>query len=201
MRKAVKICLLIAIVVGGIGCAYLIYSITRGPLPPGETPALELPYTDISHLNQIQGYGQILPDYYHYGIDFSFNADVSILSPCAAVVIKVELYKNPTANNWQTNLQFQLNQEYSVELYFESQATTQVEGQAQYNAIGVKVGDSITAGQPLGQLYNHTAEARLHISILKNSNFVCPYLYLSSGAKTTFDAQFLVYNVTRYACN
>ena len=82
MKRIVPVAAVIIVCVVGVSAWMLLG--TRGypdTLPEGEDPQLILPLYDYSHLNIIQGYGQVSPDYFHPGFDFGVNDTTVIVAP------------------------------------------------------------------------------------------------------------------------
>ncbi len=145
-------------------------------------------------------FGQVSPSFYHNGIDFGFNDTATIRAPCAAFIIMVKFWFNEKGGHWQTNVGLRLNQDWSLEVIFESWALTQDQGQLQANAITVKFGDMVATNQSLGQLLCHGDGTHIHFTVRGPSGDVCPYQYWAPTAKSTFDAQFLTLNYTLSSC-
>jgi len=202
MRKATKIGLTI-IIIAGIGVSiWLIssYSPATNPLPLGDSPALNLPFNDVNYLDFIRGFGNVTPSFYHNGNDFGFNGTTVIVAPCAAIVTQVQFWYNENGGHWQTSLSLRLNQDWSLELYFESFASTQDEGQLQANAVTVKIGDAVTANQTLGQLLRQGSGSHVHLGVMHQNVAVCPYNYLMPAAKNIYDTQFSSLNSSVAPC-
>jgi hypothetical protein len=199
-KKKVAIGLIIIFACAGAGLGIYVYYIYSMPLSPGQDPSLNLPFTDSSHLEGIQGFGQINPTYYHNGIDFMFNDTTQILAAYGGSILEVKFWYNDKGGHWQTNVRIQLNTQWTQESVFESWAVNQTDGQLQADAILVKAGDKVQQGQALGNLLHHGTGCHVHFGLLSNNNAVCPYTYFSAPAKATFDGYFTKYNYTAHAC-
>jgi len=176
--------LIVACVSGFI--AWNIMSSIPDTLPLDENPQLILPLYDYSNLTMIQGYGQVEPDRFHNGFDFTVNDTTIIVAPCEAYVQDISFFKNEVMDTWQTNLRLRLNSRWSVIIAFESWALNETYGRYQLDAIIVQVGDHVYANQTIGELLHHGSGAHIHFGIIDNSEWVCPYQYFTADAQSTF---------------
>ncbi len=202
MKKAVKIGLFFVFITSIGAGIWLIYAFgpATNPLPLGATPTIQLPYIDDTNLHYIGGFGQVSPSYYHNGIDFGFNGTTTIVAPCTALITNVHFWFNDKGGHWQTNIGLRLNQEWSIEVIFESWALTQEQGQQQANAITANIGTIVNKNQSLGQLLSQGDGSHVHFGIKGSGGDLCPYLYWTPTAKTTFDIQFAILNRSLAPC-
>jgi hypothetical protein len=206
MKKPVKIILsifLIIIIGGGVfffGFSWGRKYFYQYDLPLGESPSLELPFDDSSHLDIIQGFGQLSEEYYHNGIDWGFNDSVIILSPYSGVIIGMRTWYNDKGGHWQTNLRIALNIEWDIEINFESWALNQTAANQQANLINVGLFQQISQGDEFGELLYFGSGCHIHMTLYRNYAADCPYTYLSEGAKTMFDSQFELYGINANPC-
>ncbi|MHA1836018.1 MAG: hypothetical protein ACTSYQ_03730 [Candidatus Odinarchaeia archaeon] len=163
-------------------------------LPLGEDPQLILPLYDFSHLDGIGRYGQITEDFYHNGIDFSVNQSTIFVAPHDCYVKDIIFAYNELGGHWQTNVLLTINQQWTLELIFESWAENETYGQLQRDQIIVNQGDFIEANQTIGTLLIHGKGAHVHFTVRSYDTDVCPYQYFTPEAKATFEELFYEFN-------
>jgi hypothetical protein len=155
---------------------------------------------ELDHLDYMQGFGQILPDYYHNGIDFGVNQTTVFVASHECVVKGIQFYFNERGGHWQTNVGLLINAEWAVWYGFESWALDESIGQLQRQAIIVEVGQHLLANETIGNLLVHGEYAHVHFQINTYDNAVCPYLYFTPEAKSLFDSVFYKINITANIC-
>ncbi|WEU40874.1 MAG: M23 family metallopeptidase [Candidatus Odinarchaeum yellowstonii] len=160
-------------------------------LPEGQNPELMLPLYDYSHLDVIQAYGQIRPDYFHPGFDFGVNDTTVIVAPCDAYVTYINSWYNDKSGHWQTNVGLRLNSKWRIDIVFESWAENETYGALQFQAIIVRVGQFVAANQTIGNLLCHGSYAHIHFGLYFNEEAVCPYPYFTPSAQSTFQELYM----------
>ncbi|WEU40887.1 MAG: peptidoglycan DD-metalloendopeptidase family protein [Candidatus Odinarchaeum yellowstonii] len=178
-----------AVVIVACVSGFVVWNIISGipdTLPLDQDPQLILPLYDYSNLTMIQGYGQVEPDRFHNGFDFTVNDTTIIVAPCEAYVQDISFFENEAMNTWQTNLRLRLNSRWSVIIAFESWALNETYGRYQLDAIIVKVGDHVAANQTIGELLHHGSGSHIHFGIIDSGEWVCPYQYFTAEAQSTF---------------
>lgn len=80
----------------------------------------------------------------------------------------VQLWQNNISLNWQVNVRIRYNSTYYVEYSFEPFSAVQTDGVTQFDNILVSVGQSITQGDIIGNLYTVTNSAHVHFGLYNN---------------------------------
>ena len=171
---------------------WLLFTSEPYTLPPGQDPQLILPLYDYSHLNIIQGYGQVSPDRFHPGFDFGVNDTTIIVASYDAYVTDISLWYNERGGHWQVNMDLKMNSQCRIRIAFESWALNETYGQLQLEAINVTVGQRVSANQSLGMILCHGSGAHIHFGLYYNDDYVCPYSYFTAEAKTVFEVLYSV---------
>ncbi len=199
-KKMILAAIIIIASVSGFSFWYLNFENTPSFLPLGESPEIILPLYQIENLDAIQGFGQLTPDFYHNGIDFGVNATTVIVAPHNCVVTWIQFWYNDKGGHWQTNVRLKINEEWEIEVVFESWALNETYGQYQRDAIIVEVGQILNVNETIGNLLVHGDGAHIHFGLLTYGTGVCPYQHFTSEAKALFDAVFPYVNYTSSAC-
>nr|MDO8098512.1 hypothetical protein [Candidatus Njordarchaeota archaeon] len=203
MQKKAKIIAgtVVIFVIVGAGLGWTLLSRRPSTLPLGQTPVIGLPVYDFSHNNIIGGYGNIRwggsnTTVFHNGIDFGFNATVTLVSPYNTYVDEIKCWYNEKGGHWQTNVVLWINQQWTIEMIFESWALNETYGRMQLAAISVVSGQYVPANQTIGDLLFHGSGCHLHFGVKSYGETICPYDVFSESAKLTFAAQFFKVNAT-----
>lgn len=164
------------------------------PLNDDELPAVNLPINSSAKLTGITPFRNSSFSFPHFGIDFRLNGTTQINSPTKMYVYKIEKYHHPSNTNWQVNIGAYLNQNWSFELYFEPWAANETAIDTILSTFVIHVNTTIETGALIGQIYPMGEDCRVHISVVKNGIFVCPYTYFTESAKQQFDPLFTALN-------
>ncbi len=190
--------LLVGLVIAGVAATAIL--VIFGPtwfrqydLPAGASPSLQLPITESSNLTMIGAFFSESSPQPHSGLDFAFNKSVDIKAAAGGYVEDVKFWYNEKGGHWQTNVRVRINQQWHIEVAFESWTTTEAEGQLQANAIVVQIGMKISAGAKLGTLLWHGEGCHIDFGLGSNWVRICPYPYFDAGAKVSFDYLFAIY--------
>jgi hypothetical protein len=166
-----------------------------------EPPVMDFPVENIEVLSMISAFIWNETVQIHNGIDFMINDTANIIAPCNMTVNDKSLFYNALGDHWQAGLSFEINDDFELFIAFESFAQNETFGNLQLDAIIVDIGQEVIQGQSLGQLLLHRGGAHIHFMLHKNFEPVCPYLYFSSAAKTTFDNLWVQIGFGNDPCN
>ena len=196
MSRKVKILLgifiPIIIISAGLGVTYL--TINWPATLSKEPPITVFPVANTGVIGGIWGFGDHGGEF-HCGLDFIINASVDIIAVCKMRVTMITKFQNEFNGCWQTNVHLRYNWKYSFEYLFESMAQNETYADIQREAILVKFGQILEAGETIGKLLNLGPEALLHFGVKENKNDVCGYQFFNPTAKSTFLA---LWNVCGY---
>jgi hypothetical protein len=207
MKRKWKITLGISIslivIIGGFlgGIALNNFLRENGITTNNNPPVLEFPVENIEVLIRIGGYIWNDTVQIHNGIDFIINDTANIVASCNMTVNDKSLFYNELGDHWQAGISCTINDAFELFIAFESFAQNETYGNLQLDAIIVEIGQEVTAGQLLGQLFLHEPDAHIHFMLHKNNEPVCPYLYFSSDAKATFDTLYAQIGSSNNPCN
>ena len=137
----------------------------------------------------------------HNGIDFGINDTATILACCNMTCNDKSLFYNEIGDHWQAGCSFTINDDYELFYAFESFAENETFGNIQLDAIDVEIGQEVTQGEIIGQLFLHRFGAHIHFMLHKNNEPVCPYQYFSTEAKGIFDTLWLEIGRGDTPCN
>lgn len=191
MKRKTKVFLItfsVLIVLLGAGGGYIFWRLAPAKWT-NQTIEIGLSFETIDTIDWIEAFGD-LGYQNHIGIDFGVNATTNIITCCDLRVTFIDTRLNEYNGLWQTNIGLKYSWKYSVEYIFESFAQNETFGNLQREAISVKVGQVLTKGALIGQLLYHSQDSLLHISVIENNEYMCPYLYFDSTSKATFDVIF-----------
>ncbi|MHA1112543.1 MAG: M23 family metallopeptidase [Promethearchaeota archaeon] len=178
----------IVIISGFAGALILNHYLQDGNPPYDDTPpVLVFPVENINSLEMIYGYNMTDPEDGHNGIDFITNITTNIIASCNMTVNDKSLSYNEIGAFWQAGVSFDVNDAYELFYAFENFAENETAGTEQLDAITVEIGQEVVAGQVIGQLIYASSGTHIHYMLHKNGEAVCPYLYFSPTAKSTFD--------------
>lgn len=122
----------------------------------------------------------------HDGIDFFPNGNLKPFQAVSSGVVEVvQLMQNNISLNWQVNVRIRYNSTYYVEYGFEPMSTVQSDGNTQLANIMVSVGQTLSQGDVIGNLYAVGSGAHVHFGLYKNGVAICPEPYFISEAKTS----------------
>ncbi len=191
---------IIFLIIGG-GGGFILYKMWPATWARG-APSIDFPVqnTDVIHI--LGGFGWVpYGDHMHNGIDYGCNASVYIVAWCEMRVRGIKFWFNDGGGHWQTNVGLAYNWKYSFECVFESWALNETFGELQLAEIYVKVGQTVSRGEIIGKLLYHGEGTHIHFGMKESGNDVCPYLFLSPTAKTTFDSLWALYGFGGIPCN
>ena len=122
----------------------------------------------------------------HNGIDFAPAADLAPFQAVSAGSIEtVELSANDITGNWQVNVVLRVNAAYSVVYAFEPLTPVPADGQTQRALIQVGVGQTVSAGDPIGQLLSSQSPgAHVHFHLAQGNTSICPDPHFTPGARS-----------------
>lgn len=198
-KKLILASVIIIASISGFSFWYFTSFASPSFLPLGEDPKLILPLYQIENIAIIQGFGNLTWGF-HNGIDFGVNATTVIVAPHNCVVTWIQFWYNEKGGHWQTNVRLKINQEWELEIAFESWALNETYGQYQRDAIIVEVGQILHVNETIGSLLVHGSGAHIHFGLLTYGTAVCPYRYFTPEAKAIFDAVFPHVNSTASPC-
>ena len=192
------------IVIGGFAGGLLLNNYLRNNGPPNsnnDPPIFAFPVANTEVLAAIYGYLWNETHQIHDGIDFMINGTANIIAPCNMTVNDKGLFYNEIGEHWQAGLSFDINDDYELFIAFESFAQNETYGNLQLDAIIVDIGQEVTKGELLGQLFLHHNGAHIHFMLHKNSERVCPYLYFGTEGKVIFDTLWSQIGSSSNPCN
>ncbi|MBK5112670.1 MAG: hypothetical protein KGD59_06375 [Candidatus Heimdallarchaeota archaeon] len=192
------------IVIGGFAGGLLLNNYLRNNGSSGsnnDPPIFAFPVENTEVLSMLYGFIWNETHEIHNGIDFMINATANILAPCNMTVNDKSLFYNEIGDHWQTGYSFDINDDFELFIAFESFAENETFGNLQLDALLVDIGDEVVQGQLLGPLFLHRGGAHIHFMLHKNNEPVCPYLYFSYDAKTTFDTLWSQLGSINSPCN
>ncbi|MHA1171323.1 MAG: M23 family metallopeptidase [Candidatus Heimdallarchaeota archaeon] len=192
------------IVIGGVAGGLLLNNYLRNNDSSdfnNDPPILAFPVANTEVLAALYGFIWNETHQIHNGIDFMINDTANIVAPCNMTVNDKSLFYNELGDHWQAGLSFDINDDYELLIAFESFAQNETFGNLQLDAIIVDIGQEVTQGQLLGQLFLHRNGAHIHFMLHKNHEPVCPYLYFSSAGKVIFDTLWSQFGLISNPCN
>jgi hypothetical protein len=194
MSRKIKAILIIFACVCATGAgAWIILSENKFPdtLAENTIPTMYLPINNFTYVDMIGGYGNVQPGNFHPGIDFCINDTTPIVAPCNAYISYIQgNWFNEVGNVYQTNIHLRLNAQWRIELLWESDAATEINGTYQLGNITVNLGDYVTTNQTLGKLFYHGPQARLHLGVKSYEKWECPYRFFNCTARVLYEEQF-----------
>ncbi|NHJ47756.1 MAG: M23 family metallopeptidase [Asgard group archaeon] len=167
-----------------------------------DPPVMEFPIENVDVLMKIDAFiWDNISGFIHDGIDFGINDTATIIASCNMTVNDKGLFYNDIGGHWQAGASFTINDDYELFVAFESFAQNETFGNIQLDAITVEIGQEITKGDILGQLFYHEPGAHIHFMLHKKNVPVCPYQYFSPEAKAIFDTLWTQIGSSSYPCN
>jgi hypothetical protein len=213
MQKKWKILLTIStILVVGFGSFFGIYYLLNlqddddnngdeNDFPSGP-PSLSFPFAETNVLITLDPFTwDNETEIGHNGIDFGINDTATILATCNMTCNDKSLFYNELGGHWQAGCSFTYNDDFEIFYAFESFAQNETYGQIQLDAITVEIGQKVTQGEIIGQLFMHEPSAHIHFMIQRKFRPVCPYLYFNTVAKSIFDTLWPLIGTGTHPCN
>ncbi len=151
------------------------------------TPVMTTPYvnsSDISPLEEAHLY-----DPGHPGIDFPATSN---LRPFQAVfageIITVRLVQLASTSNMQVEVEIRFNSAYSALYAFEPMTSSQADGDTQLANILVSVGQQVSQGEIIGNLFVSGEGSHVHFGLINNNQSppeLCPDPFFSDEARAS----------------
>lgn len=154
---------------------------------------ISFPFTDTQYIDAVQGYGEMVWGDFHNGIDIGVNHSTELIAWCDLRITGLKTWFNEEGGHWQTNIGASYNWKYRFDVAVESWALNETYANLQRDAITVKVGQIISAGDSLGTLLCHGEGTHIHFGLKKSGNDVCPYGYMTPYAQSFVDHFFALY--------
>jgi hypothetical protein len=152
--------------------------------PPGDISNLLTPYKNEADMDpRINPFSSS-----HSGLDFWPNGEgrsFQAVSPGKVEWVKRE--KLDTTNNYQVNILIRYNNTYHLNYVFEPMTNLESDGDIQLSLIHVKAGDTLKAGDIIGELNVKNTGSHVDFGVIKNWNRICPYPYFSEAAKASIE--------------
>ena len=143
--------------------------------------------SDIATINEAFSSDASAPwGFAHNGVDFPPTADLKpFRSASSGIVEEVHLWQNDFSLNWQVNITIRYDSTYSVVYVFEPFSQDPAVGQTQLNNIKVSLGQVLSQGDIIGNLYGAGSGVHVHFGLMKNDTAICPEPYFTSEARTS----------------
>lgn len=113
----------------------------------------------------------------HNGIDFmTEQAREPIIATASGTITRVALMRFAPLNNWQVNISLRVNNRYSLAYAIEPMSSDEAVGQAQLALITVQPGQTVAAGDVMGELIGGVNGAHIHwgVSDATVDRAICP---------------------------
>jgi len=120
----------------------------------------------------------------HNGVDFSPNGNLKPFQAVSSgVVDDIRLWQLPGTLNWQVNVWITYNSIYSAGYAFEPMSDDQADGQTQLDNMFVSLGQIVSQGDIIGNLYTTNEGSHVHFSLYQNGVAICPEPYFTPDAR------------------
>lgn len=145
------------------------------------------PVRDIAQIRIMEAYSTDASapwGFAHNGIDFMTDRDREpVLASADGTITRVDVKQFPPLNNWQINISLRVNNRYTIGYAFEPMTSDDTVGQAQQTLISVKIGQSVRAGDVLGELIGGVNGAHIHWGITDATidGVICPAPFLTDS--------------------
>ncbi len=141
--------------------------------------------SDMASINEAYSSDNSAPwGFAHGGIDLFPSGNLEPFQAVfAGVVEDVRLWPNDATRMWQVNVKISYNAEYAVYYAFEPFSTDPADGQIQLDNISVSIGQFVSQGDVIGNLYTVGEAAHVDFSLYRNGVVSCPEPYFTPEAR------------------
>ena len=161
------------------------------PIAPAATNdtigALIYPVRDIASIRIMEAFSTDASapwGFAHNGIDFMTDRDREpVIASADGTIARVDVKRYPPLNNWQINIALRINNRYSIAYSLEPMTSDDAIGQTQQALVAVTVGQSVRAGDVIGELIGGVNGAHVHwgISDATVDRAICPAPFLTEA--------------------
>jgi len=181
----------IFVIVGGFG-GYVLYRLIPAHWTTDRVE-FGFPFGETQYIDAVQGYGEMTWGDFHNGIDIGVNHSTELIAWCDLRITDLKTWFNERGGHWQTNIGAAYNWKYRFDVAVESWALNETYANYQKDAITVRVGQKVSAGDSLGHLLCYGEGAHIHFGLKQSGENVCPYNYMTPYAESLIDEYFALF--------
>lgn len=158
---------------------------SQAPIPDDVLGPLIYPVRDIASIRIMEAYSTDASapwGFAHNGIDFmTDSAREPVIASANGTITRVDIKRFPPRNNWQINIALRVTDRYTIGYAIEPMRSDDATGQSQQALIMVSAGQTVLAGDVLGELIGGENGAHIHwgINDERIGQAVCPAPFLS----------------------